>query len=61
MSEDLIEFHWQVSDAGYKWIKKQNSMVAARRKAAQRADGPRNLGDLVWDESAGAYRPRQDS
>ena len=47
--------------AGYKWIKKQNNLVAERRKAAQRADSPRNLGDLVWDEAAGAYRPRQDS
>ena len=47
--------------AGYKWVKKQNELVAAKRKAAQPADSPRNLGDLVWDESAGAYRPRQDS
>ena len=47
--------------AGYKWVKKQNELVAAKRKAAQPADSPRNLGDLVWDESAVAYRPRQDS
>ncbi len=47
--------------AGYKWIKKQNNLAVERRKSAHRADGPRNLGDLVWDEAAGAYRPRQDS
>ena len=47
--------------AGYKWIKKQNELVASRRKAAQPTDTPRNLGDLVWDKSVGVYRPRQDS
>ena len=47
--------------AGYKWIKKQNNLVAEKRKAARSGDSPRNLGDLVWDEAAGAYRPRQDS
>lgn len=47
--------------AGYKWVRKQNDLIAARRKSSDQADSPRDLGDLVWDEATGAYRPRQDS
>ena len=51
--------------AGYRMA--HNSLKARERKqAAERAEreadkatsGPRDLGALVWDAEAGAYRPR---
>jgi hypothetical protein len=29
-----------------------------RRRAAARTNGPKDLGELEWDEKAGVYRPK---
>jgi predicted negative regulator of RcsB-dependent stress response len=53
--------------AGYRWVAKQVSAAkeaadaaeAQLRKAAdQQAGGPRDLGQLEWDEVSQVYKPR---
>jgi hypothetical protein len=54
--------------AGYKWLSREvgraheaaDRAQAELRRNAQggRAAGPKDLGELVWDEKAGAYRPK---
>jgi predicted negative regulator of RcsB-dependent stress response len=50
---------------GYRWLKKQMRETAiaaaeevAKKKQSTRSDGARESGNLVWDEQAGVYRPR---
>jgi hypothetical protein len=52
----------------YKWVSKQAQEAAAAADRAQedlrrqteglRAGAPKDLGELVWDERSGAYRPK---
>jgi hypothetical protein len=53
--------------AGYRWVAKQvnaakeaaDAAEAQLRKAAeQHASGPRDLGQLEWDEVSQVYKPR---
>ena len=53
----------------YKWIAREAGRAAAAadrardelRRAARGSNdpGPKDLGELVWDETAGAYRPKR--
>ena len=53
----------------YKWIAREAERASAAadrgreelRRAARggSALGPKDLGELVWDETAGAYRPKR--
>jgi hypothetical protein len=44
--------------AGYRWVAKQ--VDAARQAAEQRqSEGPRDLGQLEWDEVSQVYKPRR--
>jgi hypothetical protein len=52
--------------AGYRWVARQLDRVAAeaeraetemRRRASEITGEPLDLGNLVWDEKAGVYRP----
>lgn len=52
--------------SGYKWISRElhraSSADEAAAEAQRRASGggkgaPKDLGDLVWDEATGSYRP----
>jgi predicted negative regulator of RcsB-dependent stress response len=54
--------------AGYRWVAKQVSAAkdaadaaeAQLRKAADsQANGPRDLGQLEWDEVSQVYKPRR--
>lgn len=53
--------------SGYKWIAREVSRASgaagqaadALRRAAGGEAAPKDLGDLVWDEAAGAYRPKR--
>jgi predicted negative regulator of RcsB-dependent stress response len=54
--------------AGYRWVAKQvNAAKAAadaaeiqlRKAADQKAGGPRDLGQLEWDEVSQVYKPRR--
>jgi predicted negative regulator of RcsB-dependent stress response len=54
--------------AGYRWVAKQvnaakdaaDAAEAKLRQAAeQRANGPRDLGQLEWDEVSQVYKPRR--
>jgi predicted negative regulator of RcsB-dependent stress response len=54
--------------AGYRWVAKQvnaakdaaDAAEAQLRKASdQRANGPRDLGQLEWDEVSQVYKPRR--
>jgi predicted negative regulator of RcsB-dependent stress response len=54
--------------AGYRWVAKQvnaakdaaDAAEAQLRKAAdQHASGPRDLGQLEWDEVSQVYKPRR--
>ncbi len=53
--------------AGYKWIsrelQRQSDSAETSRAEAEHHEpvGPRDLGALEWDESAGVYKPRQHS
>ena len=52
----------------YKWLSREAEKVdAAARRAkddlrrqsdGQAAGGPKDLGQLIWDEKSGAYRPK---
>lgn len=52
--------------AGYRWVARQIDLVKAeaeraemelRRRASEITGEPLDLGNLVWDEQAGVYRP----
>lgn len=47
--------------AGYRWLtRKARHALAERELKEQSAEGsrtPKDLGQLVWDEAAGVYRP----
>jgi hypothetical protein len=54
--------------AGYRWVVKQVSAAKdaadaaeaqLRQAAGQRADTPRDLGQLEWDEVSQVYKPRR--
>ena len=54
--------------AGYRWVAKQvnaakDAADAAeaqlRKSAEQRANAPRDLGQLEWDEVSQVYKPRR--
>ena len=55
--------------SAYKWVSREaerageaarQAQDTLRRKAeAARTGAPRDLGELVWDEAAGAYRPKR--
>ncbi len=53
--------------SGYKWVArglqkasgKAEEAADALRRAAGGKVAPKDLGDLVWDETTGAYRPKR--
>jgi predicted negative regulator of RcsB-dependent stress response len=54
--------------AGYRWVAKQVSAAKdaadaaeakLREAAEQRANAPRDLGQLEWDEVSQVYKPRR--
>ena len=54
--------------SAYRWVSREAEKASAAAERAQeelrkstgaaRAGSPKDLGPLVWDETAGAYRPK---
>ncbi|MFM1813659.1 MAG: hypothetical protein RLZ98_354 [Pseudomonadota bacterium] len=44
--------------AGYRYVSRRRARVAEAEAEAKAASGPRDHGNLVWDEKSQSYRPK---